>query len=95
MFKVTITEDSTEMKGTRIDLLAGLLCYVDALIENKIPKDVIGKVLEKHLKAEKDNRTKTIVENEKIKIQEIDLNGLSQKEAEAVIKKELFDKFFR
>ena len=37
-FRVIITEDYTEMKGTRSEKLAGLSCYIQALLANNIPR---------------------------------------------------------
>lgn len=44
-FRVIITEDYIEMKGTRSEKLAGLSCYIQALIANNTPRYMIDEAI--------------------------------------------------
>lgn len=44
-FRVVITDDYTEMKGTRSEILAGLSCYIQALIANNTPRYMIDEAI--------------------------------------------------
>ena len=44
-FRVIITEDYIEMKGTRSEKLAGLSCYIKALLANNIPRYMIDEAI--------------------------------------------------
>ena len=54
MFKVEITENSTEMQGTTSEILTGLVCYIQALKKNEIPESLIKKSIEIGLKNKKE-----------------------------------------
>ncbi len=84
-FKAEITENKIEIRGTGIELLAGLLAYIDALKKNGIPKSFIQEVIEAYLKDEKEKKNK--------KVQKFDLSNMSKEEAKNFIEKEIFKMF--
>lgn len=91
--KVVITENSIEGAGTLGEVLAGLAAYIDILIKNKVPEDLIREVIE--LPFEERNKEKaveTIVDNENLKIKKLNLNNLTKEEAKKVIDKEILSK---
>lgn len=81
------------MKGTNIDLLAGLCCYIDGLIKTKISKQTIKKVINMCLNDDKGKRVETKIDDDKIKVQKFDLNGLTDEEVKEILNKELFEMF--
>lgn len=95
-FKALLTEETAEIKGSTIDVLAGLAMYIKALLDIDIKGTTIRKVVDLALKDEKvkDKKAETVIDNDKIKVQEIDLNGLSKEEARDLLDKEIFNKLF-
>lgn len=86
MFRVTINEKYTKLKGKERDLLKGLIFYVRALKEIKIPDEMIIKSFEHALGNE------TISEN--LEIKRVDLSNLTEEEIKDVfqdIAKDLFN----
>lgn len=81
-FKAIITEEYTEMNGNMSDKLAGLACYIEALLKNDVPKTLIEKVID--MVFEK-NKKEKVVET----ILDFDLNNLTTEEAMKVIDKEI------
>lgn len=94
MFKAVITEKCTKIEGKIDEILAGLAMYIRALKENDISEKIIREVVNIALKDSKKNKVETILDNDKMKVQKFDLNGLSKEEAEEILKKELFNKLF-
>lgn len=94
MFKVKITEEYTEMEGKTSELLAGLGCYVEALKRHGIPKILIEKAVKFGLEDSKEDKVETILDNDRMKVQKFDLNGLSKEEVKELFNKELFNKLF-
>lgn len=91
--KVVITENGVEVEGTLGKVLAGLAAYIDALIKNKVPENLIREAIE--LPFEERNKEKTvetIVDNENLKIKKLNLNNLTKEEAKKVIDKEILSK---
>lgn len=91
--KVVITENGVEVEGTLGEVLAGLAAYIDALIKNKVPENLIREAIE--LPFEERNKEKTvetIVDNENLKIKKLNLNNLTKEEAKKVIDKEILSK---
>lgn len=91
-FRATITEEYTTMNGTITDKLAGLACYIEALLKNEVSETLIKKIVDITFEENKKEKTvKTILDDDniKIKIQKFDLNNLTKKEAIEVIDKEL------
>lgn len=60
MFKAVITEKYTNIQGTKIDMLVGLMCYIDALEKNGIPLKVIKDAIDIKLKDTK--KVETIID---------------------------------
>ena len=56
-FKATITEEYTEMNGNVADKLAGLACYIEALLKSEVPETLIKKVVDTTFE---DNKKKTV-----------------------------------
>jgi len=54
MFKVEITEETTEICGSIDKVLIGLACYVRALKENNVPKKLILKAVDLGFKDKKE-----------------------------------------
>lgn len=89
-FKAVITEEYTEMNGDAVDRLAGLACYIEALIESEVPEILIEKVIDMTFEKNKKKKTvKTILDNDSFKIQKFDLNNLTKEEAMKLIDKEI------
>ena len=91
--KVVITENSVEVEGTLGKVLVGLAVYIDVLIKNKVPENLIREAIE--LPFEERNKEKTvetIVDNENLKIKKLNLNNLTKEEAKKVIDKEILSK---
>lgn len=89
-FRATITEEYTEMNGNVADKLAGLACYIEALLENEVPETLIKRVIDMTFeKNKKEKNVETILENDNLKIQKFDLNNLTKEEAMKVIDEEL------
>lgn len=94
-FKAEITENYTKIEGKTDEVLAGLAMYVRALRKNNIPETLIKGTMDIALEDfRKENKVETIIDNENIKIQKLDLNGLSKEEAKELIDKEIFNKIF-
>lgn len=94
-FKAEITENHTKIEGKINEVLAGLAMYVRALRKNNISETLIKGTMDIALEDfRKENKVETIIDNENIKIQKFDLNGLSKEEARELIDKEIFNKIF-
>lgn len=95
-FKAEITKKHTKIQGETDEVLAGLGMYVRALRKNNISerliKETINMVLEDF---KKENKVETIVDNDKVKIQKFDLNGLSEEKVRELFDKEIFNKLFK
>lgn len=96
-FKAEITEHYTKIEGKTDEILTGLAMYVRALGKNNISERLIKGTIDIALKDFKNENKKveTIVDNDTIKIQKFDLNGLSKEEAKEIIDKEIFNKLFK
>lgn len=96
-FKAEITEHYTKIEGKTDEILTGLAMYVRALRKNNISERLIKGTIDIALKDFKNENKKveTIVDNDTIKIQKFDLNGLSKEEAKEIIDKEIFNKLFK
>lgn len=96
MFKAIITERDTTIIGNAAEGLAGLMCYIDALYEMRIPKNLIEETIKEAIESNEKRKSKveTIVDNEYVKIQKFDLNNLTEEEAKRLTGKEL-EKMFR
>lgn len=96
-FKAEITEKYTKIQGETDEVLAGLGMYVRALRKNNISerliKETINMVLDDFKKENK--VVETIVDNDKVKIQKFDLNGLSKEEVRELFDKEIFNELFK
>lgn len=79
-FKAEITEDCIKIKGSTTEVLAGLAVYIRTLLDINIKETAIKEIVDLALK------------NDKIKVQKIDLNGLSKEEARDLLDKEIFNK---
>lgn len=90
-FKVEITEDYTKIKGSTTEVLAGLAVYIRTLLDMNIKETVIKEIVDLALK---DEKAEKVIDNDKIKVQKIDLNGLSKEEARDLLDKEIFNKLF-
>lgn len=91
MFKVVITEERTEMQGTLSERLAGLCCYIEALNKTGVPEKLIRSSINVALEDEKENgKVETILDDDKVKIQKINLSNMSKEEAREILNK-LFD----
>ena len=91
--KVVITENSAEVEGTLEEVLAGLAAYIDVLIKNKVPENLIREVIELPFEERsKEKKVETIVDNENLKIKKLNLNNLTKEEAKKVIDKEILSK---
>ena len=89
------TLNYTKIEGKTDEVLAGLAMYVRALRKNNIPETLIKGTMDIALEDyRKENKVETIIDNENIKIQKLDLNGLSKEEARELIDKEIFNKIF-
>lgn len=93
MFKAVITEKYTNIQGTKIDMLVGLMCYIDALEKNGIPLKVIKDAIDIKLKDTK--KVETILDEENIKIKKIDLTNMSKEEIDEFIENEIKEAFRR
>lgn len=96
MFKAIITEKDTTIIGDTAEGLAGLMCYIDALYEMRIPKNLIEETIKEAIESNEKRKSKveTIVDDEHFKVQKFDLNNLTKEEVEKIFKKEL-EKMFR
>lgn len=96
-FKAEITEHYAKIEGKTDEILTGLAMYVRALRKNNISERLIKGTIDIALKDFKNENKKveTIVDNDTIKIQKFDLNGLSKEEAKEIIDKEIFNKLFK
>lgn len=93
-FKATITEEYTEMNGNVADKLAGLACYIEALLKSEVPETLIKKVVDTTFEDNKKKTVETILDSDNFKIQKFDLNNLTKEEAMKVIDeqiKKMFD----
>lgn len=97
MFKAIITKKDTTIIGNTAEALAGLMCYIDALYEMKIPKCLIEETIKKTIEdnEKRKNKVEIILNNEHFKIQKFDLNNLTKEEVEKIFKKELEKTFGR
>ena len=94
--KAEITENYTKIEGRTDEILTGLAMYVRALRKNDIPEKLIKGTIDIALKDFKnENKIETIVDNDNVKIQKFDLNGLSKEEAKELIDREVFNKLFK
>lgn len=95
-FKAEITEKYIKIQGETDEVLAGLGMYVRALRKNNISerliKETINMVLDDF---KKESKVETIVDNDKVKIQKFDLNGLSKEEVRELFDKEIFNELFK
>lgn len=91
--KVEITENKIKCEGTGIELLAGLRCYIEALIENGIPRDFIKKVIDFKLDEEKKKEYKNKMKNTKGEVKRVNLNNMSKEEAKDFITKAILKMF--
>lgn len=89
-FRVEITEEYTMLKGRKEECLIGLAMYIEALLKNGISKDLIKKAINIVLEENKED----VSEDKAIKVQKIDLNGMSKEEAKEMLEKEIFNKLF-
>ena len=97
-FKVVITQEDTEIQRTKGDLLIGLLFYIDALKDIGISNEIIKKVIDMHFKENQEEKKEnkgieTIVDNDKIKIQKLDLEKMTEEKAKEEIDKILMKIF--
>ena len=90
-FKAILTEETTEIKGSTTEILTGLVMYIKTLLDADIKETTIRKVVDLALE---DKKVETVIDNDKIKVQKIDLNGLSKEEARDLLDKEIFNKLF-
>lgn len=94
-FKAILTEETTEIKGSTTEILTGLVMYIETLLNADIKKTIIRKVVDLALEGDSENKkVETVIDNDKIKVQKIDLNGLSKEEARDLLDKEIFNKLF-
>ena len=96
-FKAEIPENYTKIEGKTDEILTGLAMYVRALRKSNIPEKLIKGTIDIALEDFKNENKKveTIVDNDNVKIQKFDLNGLSKEEAKELIDKEIFNKLFK
>lgn len=83
MFKAVITEEETIMIGNEKERLEDLLCYIDELQEAGTSEKTIREIIDFKFKKEKDrneDRIKTLIDNDNIRVRKINLAGLSEKE---------------
>lgn len=73
MFKVVITKRGTKINGTGQELLNGLCNYIDILKKSGVPKILIKLAID------------SVLDNDKFKIQKIDLNNIPKEEREKII----------
>lgn len=90
-FKAILTEETTEIKGSTTEILTVLVMYIKTLLDADIKETTIRKVVDLALE---DKKVETVIDNDKIKVQKIDLNGLSKEEARDLLDKEIFNKLF-
>ena len=91
--KVEITENKIKCEGTEIELLAGLMGYIEVLIENGIPRDFIKKVIDFKLDEEKKKEYENKMKNTKGKVKRVDLKKMSKEEAKDFITKAILKMF--
>lgn len=87
-FKAVITEECIDVQGTKMELLTGLLCYIDTLEKSGISENIIKQVI--GLKYNDINKKK----NGKIEIQKIDFNNVTKEEAKKILDEEIISKIF-
>ena len=85
MFKAVITEENTDIKGTKVDILTGLVMYIKTLIEGGFTIEQIIQAVELALEDKKDKKSNS----NKVKIQKFDLNNMSKEEAIKLVSEEL------
>lgn len=95
-FKAIITEEQIEITGRTTDILTGLVMYIKQLLNVGINENTIRKVVNLAFKKEEkeDKKVETINDDDKFKVQKIDLNGLTKEEARDLLDKEIFNKLF-
>lgn len=98
MFQVVINKQTTEMEGTKEELLKGLCYYTESLNNAGISLDTIRKVFEFAIKEISDSKqksksdiVKTIEKGDNFTVQEINIEGLSGKEVKNILT-EIFNK---
>lgn len=91
--KVEITENQIKYEGTGIELLAGLMRYIESLIEDGIPRDFIKKVIDFELDEEKKKEYENKMKNTKGKVKRVNLNNMSKEEAKDFITKAILKMF--
>lgn len=85
MFKAVITEEDTDIEGTKVEILTGLVMYIKTLIEGGFTIEQIIQAVELALEDKKDKKSNS----NKVKIQKFDLNNISKEEAIKLVSEEL------
>lgn len=85
MFKAVITEEDTDIEGTKVEILTGLLMYIKTLIEGGFTIEQIIQAVELALEDKKDKKSNS----NKVKVQKFDLNNMSKEEAIKLVSEEL------
>ncbi len=91
--KVEITENEIKYEGTEKELLAGLMSYIESLIEDGIPRYFIKKVVDFELDEEKKKEYENKMKNTKGKVKRVNLNNMSKEEAKDFITKAILKMF--
>lgn len=91
--KVEITENQIKYEGTGIELLAGLMNYIESLIEDGLPRHFIKKVIDFELDEEKKKEYENKMKNTKGKVKRFDLSNMSKEEAKDFITKKILKMF--
>ena len=90
-FKAVITDKDIEINGTKVEQLAGLLCYIDYLKDEGISNKIIRKAINLSLE---DTKIETIIDSDELKVQKIDLNDMTKEEAKEFFENEILNKLF-
>lgn len=61
-FKVVITEETTEIKGKKSEILTGLIMYIHALLEISVSKNTIQDIVNLAF-AEENKKAETIIDS--------------------------------
>lgn len=91
--KVEITENQIKYEGTGIELLAGLMIYIESLIEDGLPRYFIKKVIDFELDEEKKKEYENKMKNTKGKVKRFDFSNMSKEEAKDFITKKILKMF--
>lgn len=99
MLKVEITDKHVSLEGDNAELLMGIIIYLEALRKNGISDSKIKRIIENYFYKRKTEGlikdvVETIIDNNDIKIQKINLNGLTEEDARKIFEKEIFNKLF-